>query len=157
MRTWIVASLAAALIASSTPAVAGIGFIPSGAGGSHWSWGLLRLPLLSFHMRAKAKKEAESAPQEQALVSSQDWRTVGFAMPMRGRGCYVKIAGTAEFDRAEVVFADGELRALDLGGARRGKGLYELMMWDEPREIACVRMRVRACSGRARLQLLLRD
>ena len=78
-------------------------------------------------------------------------------MPMRSRGCYVKLVGSAEFDRAEVVFADGELRTLDLGGARRGKGLYELMMWDEPREIVCVRMRARACSGRARLQLLLRD
>jgi len=155
MRTRNVAWLIAAMIAAPAPAHPGAGLIASGAGGSHWSWGLLRLPLLSFHARSRVDEAAN--PLLRSLRQAQGWSVVGFAMPMLSRGCYLKVTGSAEFDRAEVVFADGELRALDLRGARRGKGIYELVVWHEPREIVCLRIRARARSDEAQLQLLLRD
>ena len=92
---------------------------------------------------------------QQSLEASQGWNTIGFAANAPGRGCFLKISGKAEFDRAEVLFADGELRTLDLELTRRGKGTYELAQWEQSREIVCVRMRARACSARARVQLLL--
>lgn len=70
------------------------------------------------------------------------------------RGCFLRIKGRAEFDRAEVLFADGQLEPIELRGARRGRGLYELVRWPQARTIACVRLRVRARSEEARLELV---
>ena len=133
-----------------------MGFIPSGAGGTHWAQGLLRLPLLAFHRCFKRHSPAE-AQDHQRLEASRGWQTIGFATQVTASGCFIRLDGRAEFDRAEVVFADGDLRELELQGARRGKGVYELTTWDESRSIVCVRLRARACSDEARVSLLLRD
>lgn len=155
MHTRIVALLVAAALGLTHTAHAAPGFVPSGAGAGHWSWGLLRLPLFTF--RARPHQEPEPAtPLQRSLGAADGWSLVGFTEPMNGSGCYLKVVGKAEFDRAEVLFADGELRTIELGGARRGKGVYELALWDEPREVRCVRMRARAHSSRARIELLFR-
>lgn len=133
-----------------------MGFIPSGAGGAHWAQGLLRLPLLAFH-RCFQRPSAAETQDHQRLEASRGWQTIGFATHVTASGCFIRLDGRAEFDRAEVVFADGDLRALELGGARRGKGIYELATWEEPRDIVCVRLRARARSDEARFALLLRD
>lgn len=133
-----------------------MGFIPSGAGGTHWARGLLRLPLLAFHRCFNRSSRSESQ-DHQRLEASHGWQTIGFATHVTTSGCFIRVEGEAEFERAEVVFADGDLRALELQGARRGKGVYELATWEEPRDIVCVRLRARARSGEARFALLLRD
>ncbi len=155
MRTGIVAVLVVAMMATISPAHAVAGHGRSGAG-RHWSWGLIRLPLFMFHLRTRSAPTSEGAPEHQAqLASSKGWSTVGFPVRAQGRGFFLRVAGRAEFDRAEVVFADGGLSTFELRGARRGKGIYELARWNETREVICVRMRARACTNQAQLELLI--
>jgi len=156
MRTRNVAWLMAIALALPGPTLAAGTLIPSGAGGSHWAWGLLRLPLMSFRIHPQA---AESRAQglHQRLEAASGWRTIGFTPHTAASGCFIKIDGKAEFERVEVVFSDDDLQAQELHGARHGKDLYELLTWDDARVVACVRVRACARSEQASFQLLLRD
>jgi len=118
---------------------------------------LLHCLALALALTSSASVSSAGDPPalERALASSSGWTTVGFEMGAPGRSCFVKVSGRAEFDRAEIVFADGDLRAVDLHGARRGTGLYELARWDDGREVLGVRMRARARTGTARIRVLL--
>ncbi len=153
----MVAVLVVAWLLAPHSAVNAAAFIPSGAGAAHWAAGLLRFPLLAFQQEFADGSRTGNAPLEQRLEAALGWRTLGFATHVSARGCFLRVRGRIEFDRAEVLFADGDLRELALRGARRGNGVYELTNWDEPRDVVCVRLRARACSGTARCELLLRD
>jgi hypothetical protein len=148
------AILVITMTACAAPAAALPRFLPAGPGLVRWANEALRLPLARFGWRPR---RAQDPGIRQSLRAQEGWRTIGFAVRERSRGCLLELSGRAEFSRAEVVFADGELRAIELGGARRGRGIYELARWQEPRDIVCVRMRARACSGDARLRVLFGD
>ena len=153
----MIAVLVVAWLLAPRSAVNAAAFIPSGAGAAHWAAGLLRLPLLAFQHEFSDGSRSGNAPPEQRLEASLGWRTIGFATHVSARGCFLRVQGRIEFDRAQVLFADGDLRELELRSARRGNGIYELTSWDEPRDVVCVRLRARACSDEARCELLLRD
>lgn len=89
------------------------------------------------------------------LARTDDYHLVGFEVRDQGLGVYLDVRGKVAFDRAEVVFEDGELQAIDLGGVERGVGLYELASFDASRPVLGVRMHARAVSRQARLTLLL--
>ena len=96
-----------------------------------------------------------TARMERSLAATEGWTTIGYEVNAPSRSCFVQVLGRAEFDRAEVVFANGDLRTLDLRGARRGNGVYELTSWEEARDVLGIRMRARARSNKARIRVLL--
>lgn len=107
---------------------------------------VLRLALAPFCAR--------SVPLDHAVLDrDQGWTRVGFEVRDRGLGVYLDVGGRAQFDRAEIVFTDGEMASLDLGHVVRGRGLYELMTFEDEREVLCVRLLARARSSLAHVDV----
>lgn len=148
------AILLVSLTACAAPASALPRFLPAGPTWARWANPALRIPLARIGWRSR---DAQDSRFRQSISAQDGWRTLGFVVRERSRGCLLKLSGRAEFSRAEVLFADGELSTIELGGARRGRGIYELARWQEPRDVVCVRMRARACSDDARIQVLFGD
>uniref|UniRef100_A0A832HZP8 Uncharacterized protein n=1 Tax=Eiseniibacteriota bacterium TaxID=2212470 RepID=A0A832HZP8_UNCEI len=98
---------------------------------------------------------AAQEPATPALVREHGWTRLGFEVRDHGLGVYLDVRGRAEFDRAEVVFADGALEALDLGRAVRGAGVYRLVEFEGEREVLCVRLLARARSPQAHVDVRL--
>jgi hypothetical protein len=89
------------------------------------------------------------------LARSDRFGLVGFDVHDHGLGVYLDVDGRVAFDKAEVVFADGDLQAIDLKGVERGRGLYELASFGAERPVLGVRMHARAVSPHARIALRL--
>jgi hypothetical protein len=89
------------------------------------------------------------------LARSERFDLVGFDVHDHGLGVYLDVDGRVAFDKAEVVFADGDLQAIDLKGVERGRGLYELASFGAERPVLGVRMHARALSPHARIALRL--
>lgn len=85
------------------------------------------------------------------------WTTVGFPLEDQGQGLYLEIGGKTQIGRVEIVFDDGALQSIELGGNRiYSRGFYELASFSNERKVLLVRMQARAYSSRARMQVLLR-
>jgi len=148
-------ALVAALMTSSATAGPGRGaWSPNGShggvafpiAGRSLGW----LPFLGFD----AGTPVTDAPSV-VLARSERFGLVGFDVHDHGLGVYLEVDGRVAFDKAEVVFADGGLEAIDLKGIERGRGLYELASFDGERPVLGVRMHARALSRQARIALRL--
>jgi hypothetical protein len=85
------------------------------------------------------------------------WTTVGFPLQERGQGLYLEVGGKTQIDRVEIVYEGGDMEQIELGGNRiYDRGLYELRAFPSERQVLLVRMKARAWSSRARMQVLLR-
>jgi len=97
-------------------------------------------------------------PKEGARIHRDlGWTTVGFALRDHGQGLYLQVAGKTQIGKVEIVFEDGGLEQIELGGNRiYDRGLYELASFSNERQVLLVRMQARAWSPKARMQVLLR-
>jgi hypothetical protein len=102
--------------------------------------------------RASARSDwSRSVPLER----DRDWTVVRFEVRESGTGLFLEVDGQAQFEGAEIWFADGEVRTIDLRSSIRGDGLFELADFGAAREVSRVRLEVRARSARARVGLRL--
>ena len=162
-------SLAFALLlvigAHAVPAGAGQGEAPRSRVGQGLDGGLSRdrsivtIPLVAFGALFRAIPGLGGRSPEledgRLITREQGWRVVGFSVNEAVRGLYLEVAGKLEFDRAEVVYQDGALEPIDLKGAERHDGLFELSSLASPRAILGVRLRARARSSQAQVALRL--
>lgn len=101
------------------------------------------------------RSEPPPAVLTQTVGLEEGWRPIGFSVGEEVSGLYLRVWGRVEFDRAEIVYADGELQPVDLRHCVRGGGLYVLTEFDDRREVLGVRMVVRARSDFAYVALKL--
>ena len=101
--------------------------------------------------------QAEPPPAvlTQTFGLEEGWRPIGFSVGEKVSGLYLRVWGRVQFDRAEIVYADGGLEPVDLRQCVRGGGLYVLTEFDDRREVLGVRMIVRARSDFAYVALKL--
>ncbi len=79
------------------------------------------LSSLRFHWRAP-----EPPPGSAPIHEGEGWVAIDFPVSEEACGLFLEVAGRVEFDRAAIVRADGSAQLVDLHGAARGRGLYEL-------------------------------
>jgi hypothetical protein len=90
----------------------------------------------------------------ETLVRADDWTDITLNADSRGRRLWVQVAeGRVQFDWAEVVFANGDARVVEMKSWTRGPGLYELMDFRDGRRVDHVRMVARAWTPEARVVL----
>jgi hypothetical protein len=133
-----VSILGSSLTAGPLEAKSGIGASRGGAPFARW-----------FH------SAPPPAVQTQNLGLEEGWRPIGFSVGEPVSGLYLRVWGRVQFDRAEIVFRDGELEVVDLRQCVRSGGLYVLTEFDARREVMGVRMVVRARSDFAYVALKL--
>ncbi len=158
---FIVAALALALLLQSAPSHA-FTLRPTREGaGQAVTAKLVAAELLTTPLRwllssVRFAYRAPSPPANSAALRPEyGWNDLRFEVGEHTVGVFLEVAGRVEFDRAELEFEDGETETVDLGHRRRGRGLYELASFDEPRGVREVRVHVRADDGDAWLGVRL--
>src|SRR5262249_37685759 len=92
----------------------------------------------------------------ETLVRGDDWTEFTLESDQRGSKLWLRVAdGRAQFDWAEVVFANGDTRVVDMKEWTRDTGLYSLLDFPDGRRIDHVRIVARAKSPEARVALEL--
>lgn len=94
-------------------------------------------------------------PRTTSLRAEQGWSTLEFTLEDDGVGAFLEVNGRVGFELAAIRFDDGTVREIDLGGATRGRGLYELAGFDRSRRVATVTVRAIARSRSARVGVRL--
>ncbi len=94
-------------------------------------------------------------PNSRPLEAGESWSDLVFPVGEDARGLYVEIRGRVEFERAEVRFADGSLRSIDLADAVRTRGLFELVRFERATAVTDVRLRARALAPATRVGVRL--
>jgi hypothetical protein len=89
----------------------------------------------------------------ETLSKDDDWTEFTLGADRQGRKLYVEIAGKAQLNFAEVVFANGETQVVDFEDKTRETGLYSLLDFADGRKVDHVRMVARARSDEARIIL----
>lgn len=117
---------------------------------------LLATPVrwLLSHARLSYRPPAPP-PNSAALRSEEGWSDLRFEVGEHTVGVFFEVAGRVEFDRAALVYEDGETETVDLRHRRLGRGLYELAAFGEPRGVREVRVHARAAADEAWLGLRL--
>ena len=87
------------------------------------------------------------------LEREEGWAPLGFQVEGKASALRLEVTGRVQFDRAEIVFEDGTLEPVDLHGAVRANGLFELARYAGSRDVMLVRVRARAASSRAQVAL----
>jgi hypothetical protein len=91
-----------------------------------------------------------------SVDSAKGWTVAGFPLGQSSYGVFVQVRGRSELGRVEVLYDDGTLDRVELGGGHvYGSGIYQLTRYDAARHVVLVRMKVRAASALARIQVLL--
>lgn len=117
---------------------------------------LLTAPLRWLLSTVRFAYRAPSPPANSAALRAEyGWNDLRFEVGEHTVGVFLEVAGRVEFDRAALVFEDGETETVDLGHRRRGRGLYELASFDEPRGVREVRVHARADAEEAWLGVRL--
>jgi len=109
---------------------------------------LMPLRFLPFHHRP------ESKPPEGQLVGTSR-SVLAFEVPDTARALYLEIEGVVEFERVDILFADGGRDEVDAFGAVRDNGVFEVKQFDTKRKISHVRVIARSREGKARVGLRL--
>lgn len=155
------AAFAVALLLQSTPSRA-FTLRPVRDGGSQAMTAkvvaaeLLTMPLRWLLSSVRFAYRAPSPPANSAALSADSgWNDLRFEVGEHTVGVFLEVAGRVEFDRAALVYEDGETETVDLGHRRRGRGLYELASFDEPRGVREVRVHARADAEQAWLGVRL--
>ncbi len=90
----------------------------------------------------------------ETISRDEDWAEFTLNCDNTGTRLWLEIvAGRAQFDWAEVVFANGEARVVEMKEFERGPGYYELLDFQGGRKVDHVRMVARAQSPEARIVL----
>jgi hypothetical protein len=149
MRSAILAFLLTTSVASSMPA----GPVPSSA--RRVPAIAVRVSLLPFawigsRMRGLfGHRHGVEVGNASILSREQGWTVLDLPVTEPARALYLEVGGRVQFDSAEIVFRDGNPRPLDLRGVVRGRGLFELHDCALTRDVAAVRLNVRAATERA--------
>jgi len=150
-------SLAALLVFA--PAVAHAGASPnvgaSATGGPRGS--VLAIPgvaLGGLLARFSLPFTAEPVLVDSRRLAREDgWTTCGYAVNAPAMALHLELTGRVQFDRAEIVFEDGTMASVDLRGAIRSNGMFELAKYENATPVMGVRVRARAASARAQIAL----
>jgi hypothetical protein len=152
--TVVAAALATiALTACGAAPVAAFSYGPMSTAAHNMAPWRVAVPLARFALipfRAPAP-----SPEHVRLERDHGWTQVGFDVRDSGIGVYLDVQGRMQFDRAEIVFTDGELERIELHGASRGRGLYQLAEFGVEREVLCVRLLARAATPLAHVEVKL--
>jgi hypothetical protein len=90
----------------------------------------------------------------ETLAKGDDWTEFTLEADSRGTGLWLEVVnGRVQFDWAEVVFENGDARAVDMKAWTRGPGLYHLLDFRDGRKVDHVRLMARAQSYEARVAL----
>ncbi|MGH7742163.1 MAG: hypothetical protein ACRENS_09080 [Candidatus Eiseniibacteriota bacterium] len=119
----------------------------------------LRLPLarVSYAPSADEAEVASGAKHEGfPLERANGWTVAGFPLGQTSFGVYLEVRGRSELGRIEVLYDDGTIERVEaLQGRIYGQGIYQLAKFDAARRVALVRMKARAASSHARVNVLL--
>jgi len=153
-RLALTAIVAAVML--SAPAMAA-DFTTDAAGAPHARGDVdgLASPVLRLLGLIGVPVEAPKLPHSIALARSREAREVVFPVDDDGLGVYLEVRGRVEFERAQVRMADGAEREIDLRGAARGNGLYELCAFGGTTRVEAVRTWMRARSAEAQVGVRL--
>src|SRR5580765_3823244 len=77
------------------------------------------------------------------LNRGDGWQPLGFAVGDSALTLDFEVTGRAQFDRAEIVFEDGTLQLVNLHGAVRSRGRFELARFERPSAVLGVRVLAR--------------
>jgi len=94
-------------------------------------------------------------PNSSLLRRDEGWTELQIPVGDEGLGVYLEVAGRVRFAAAMVRFADGTEHAIDLDRAARGRGVYELLVFDGSRRVAAVQLRAVALSPSAQVGVRL--
>ena len=90
----------------------------------------------------------------ETLSRDEGWTEFTLNADSRGTNLWLEVvAGRMQFDWAEVVFENGDARAVDMKEWARGPGLYHLLDFRDGRRVDHVRLVARAKSPEARVVL----
>jgi hypothetical protein len=122
-------------------------------------WSGIAVPVARVAIAPFRLEPCEAASGEPAGVAvdrAKGWTVAGFPLGQSSYGVYVQVRGRSELGRVEVLYDDGTLDRVELGGGHvYGSGIYELTHYDAARHVALVRMKVRAASSLARINVLV--
>ena len=90
----------------------------------------------------------------ETLNKGEDWTEFTLNCDNRGTRLWLEVdGGRVQFDWAEVVFENGDARAVDMKEWTRGPGMYELLDFRDGRRVDHARVVARAKSDEARVVL----
>jgi hypothetical protein len=101
-----------------------------------------------------ASREAQIWEGAATLDREDDWTESTLSCDTRGTGLWLQVKeGKAQFDWAEVVFANGDAQVVDFSERTYPEGLYTLLDFRDGRRVDHVRLVSRAATPEARVVL----
>lgn len=94
--------------------------------------------------------------QDSESVSSEEgWVDANFGVDGSGNALFLRVDGRAEFNFAEVAFANGNVQVVDFNERTHGDGLYRLLDFADGRHVKTVRLLARSKSDETKLTVYL--
>lgn len=118
---------------------------PAPVSGPFLSTGFASPAWLVLRLAGFARRPGTDAPQ--VVLAREEGRRV-CTLPVRDAGCglYLRVKGRVQFERLAIGFGDGREQEVDAFGLERGDGTFELAGFGENRDVAWVRLVLRARS-----------
>lgn len=117
---------------------------------------VLLAPLEWFLSATRFRWRAPEPPPGSAPIhEGEGWVALDFPVSEEACGVFLEVAGRVEFDHAAIVRADGSAQLVDLHGAARGRGLYELASFSAFEPVERVTLVARAHSSLAHVAVRL--
>ena len=89
------------------------------------------------------------------LNRDEGWVDTNFGIDGSGNALFLQVTGDAEFNFAEVAFANGNVQVLDFNEQTHGDGTYRLLDFADGRHVKTVRILARSKSDNAKLTVYL--
>ena len=118
---------------------------------------LVYLPAVTWTAAVVALPARERLVWQDTEVIHRDegWVDANFGIDGTGDKVFLEVKGSAEFNFAEVTFANGNVQVVDFNERRHGSGIYTLMNFANTRHVMTARILASSKSEDTRLTLYL--
>lgn len=100
--------------------------------------------------------QARLAWQDTEEISAEEgWVDTNFGVDGSGNALFLQVNGRAEFNFAEVAFANGNVQVLDFNEQTHSDGIYKLLDFADGRHVKTVRLLARSKSEDTKLTVYL--
>ena len=118
---------------------------------------LVFLPSVAWTRAAVALPSSERLTWQDTEEINRDegWVDANFGVDASGNALFLQVVGNAEFNFAEVAFANGNVQVVDFNEQTHGNGTYKLLDFADGRHVKTVRILARSKSEDAKLTVYL--
>ena len=118
---------------------------------------LVFLPTVAWTSAAASLPSSERLvwQDSEEITSDEGWVDTNFGVDGTGNALLLQVDGRAEFNFAEVTFANGNVQVVDFNERAHGDGIYKLLDFADGRHVKTVRLLVKSNSEETKLTVYL--